>query len=52
MNDIFWELCSGAPWIDLSKCYGHGKIIYNQFNRWSKAGVMSTIFNSADPNSG
>jgi len=45
MNGIFWVLCSGAPWRDLPERYGHWKTIYNRFNRWSKAGVISIIFN-------
>ncbi|MEH0835374.1 IS5 family transposase [Pectobacterium cacticida] len=45
MNGIFWVLCSGAPWRDLPERYGHWKTIYNRFNRWSKTGVMNSIFN-------
>ncbi len=45
MNGIFWVLCSGAPWRDLPERYGQWKTIYNHFNRWSKTGVMNSIFN-------
>ncbi|ACT08885.1 Transposase and inactivated derivatives-like protein [Dickeya chrysanthemi Ech1591] len=45
MNGIFWVLCSGAPWRDLPERYGQWKTIYNRFNRWSKAGIMNSIFN-------
>ncbi|MEH0875758.1 IS5 family transposase [Pectobacterium cacticida] len=45
MNGIFWVPCSGAPWRDLPERYGHWKTIYNRFNRWSKTGVMNSIFN-------
>ncbi|MDF7680404.1 IS5 family transposase [Enterobacteriaceae bacterium ESL0689] len=45
MNGIFWILCSGAPWRDLPERYGCWKTIYNRFNRWSKSGVMNSIFN-------
>jgi transposase len=38
-------LCSGAPWRDLPERYGHWKTVYNRFNRWSKAGIMNSIFN-------
>lgn len=45
MNGIFWVLCSGAPWRDLPERYGQWKTIYNRFNRWSKSGVINSIFN-------
>ncbi|EOL8851569.1 IS5 family transposase [Klebsiella michiganensis] len=45
MNGIFWVLCSGAPWRDLPERYGHWKTIYNRFNRWSKMGIINSIFN-------
>ncbi|MBN3064288.1 IS5 family transposase [Pectobacterium aquaticum] len=45
MNGIFWVLCSGAPWRDLPERYGQCKTIYNRVNRWSKAGIMNSIFN-------
>jgi len=45
MNGIFWVLCSGAPWRDLPERYGNWKTIYNRFNRWSKSGVINSIFN-------
>ena len=45
MNGIFWVLCSGAPWRDLPERYGHWKTIYNRFNRWSKSGIINSIFN-------
>ncbi|WP_263058664.1 IS5 family transposase [Pectobacterium colocasium] len=45
MNGIFWVLCSGAPWRDLPERYGHWKTIYNRFNRWSKTGIMNSLFN-------
>ncbi|MZI88882.1 IS5 family transposase [Dickeya dianthicola] len=49
MNGIFWVLCSGAPWRDLPERYGQWKTIYNRFNRWSKAGIMNSIFNKLLP---
>ncbi len=45
MNGIFWVLCSGAPWRDLPERYGNWKTIYNRFNRWSKSGIINSIFN-------
>ena len=45
MNGIFWVLCSEAPWRDLPERYGHWKTIYNRFNRWSKTGIMNSLFN-------
>ncbi|WP_154666970.1 transposase [Chania multitudinisentens] len=38
-------LCSGAPWRDLPERYGHWKTIYNQFNQWSRVGIINRIFN-------
>ncbi|MZG44024.1 IS5 family transposase [Dickeya dianthicola] len=49
MNGIFWVLCSGALWRDLPERYGQWKTIYNRFNRWSKAGIMNSIFNKLLP---
>ncbi|WP_370558360.1 IS5 family transposase [Edwardsiella tarda] len=45
INGMFWVLCSGAPWRDLPERYGPWKTVYNRFNRWSKSGVISIIFN-------
>ncbi|HGB6406223.1 TPA: IS5 family transposase, partial [Salmonella enterica subsp. enterica serovar Oranienburg] len=45
INGMFWVLCSGAPWRDLPERYSPWKIVYNRFNRWSKSGVISIIFN-------
>ncbi|PHM30393.1 transposase [Xenorhabdus szentirmaii DSM 16338] len=45
MNGMFWGLCSGAPWRDLPERYGPWKTVYNRFNRWSKSGIISMIFN-------
>jgi transposase len=44
MNRIFWVLCSGAPCRDLPERYGNWKTIYNCVNRWSKSGVINSIF--------
>lgn len=41
---MFWVLCSGAPWRDLPERYSSWKTVYNRFNRWSKSGVINTIF--------
>lgn len=45
LNRIFWVLCSGAPWHDVPERYGPWKTIYNRFNRWSKSGLLDSIFN-------
>ena len=45
INGIFWVLCTGAPWRDLPDRYGSWKTVYNRFNRWSKEGIITIIFN-------
>jgi transposase len=44
LNGMFWILRSGAPWRDLPERYGPWKTVYNRFNRWAKAGVFETVF--------
>lgn len=43
LNGIFWVLRSGAPWADLPERYGPRTTVYNQFNRWRKAGVWDRL---------
>jgi transposase len=43
LNGIFWILRSGSPWRDLPGRYGPHTTCYNQFRRWTKAGVWNRI---------
>ena len=43
---IFWKLRTGAPWRDLPERFGPWSSIYNQFNRWSKNGIINSLFKS------
>jgi transposase len=44
VEGILWRLRTGAPWRDLPSEFGDWKVIYNQFNRWSKNGLWEKIF--------
>ncbi len=43
---IAWKLRTGAPWRDLPERFGPWSSIYNQFNRWSKKGIIESLFKS------
>lgn len=43
---ICWKLRTGAPWRDLPEEFGPWSTIYNQFNRWSKNGIIEVVFKS------
>ena len=44
VEGILWRIRTGAPWRDLPNEFGDWKVIYNQFNRWSKKGIWKKIF--------
>jgi transposase len=44
INGIFYVLRTGSPWRDLPERYGPYTTIYNRYNRWAKAGVWLSIF--------
>jgi transposase len=44
VNGIFYILRTGAPWRDLPARYGPYTTVYNQFNRWSKRGIWTAVF--------
>ncbi len=44
INGIFYVLRTGSPWRDLPERYGPYTTVYNRYNRWAKAGVWLTIF--------
>ena len=44
INGIFYALRVGCPWRDLPSQYGpYTTVVYNRFNRWSKAGIWDKI---------
>ena len=44
IEGILWRLRTGAPWRDLPLSFGPWQTVYNRFNRWSKNGVWSVLF--------
>ena len=44
---ICWKLRTGAPWRDLPERFGPWNTIFSQFNRWSKKGIIESLFKSA-----
>ena len=44
INGIFYVLRTGSPWRDLPERYGPYTTVYNRYNRWAKAGVWLSIF--------
>jgi transposase len=44
LNGVFYVLRTGSPWRDLPERYGPYTTVYNRYNRWAKAGVWLTIF--------
>jgi putative transposase len=44
LNAIFYVLRAGIPWRDLPERYGPYTTAYNRFNRWSRRGMWTRIF--------
>jgi transposase len=44
LNGIFYVLRTGSPWRDLPERYGPYTTVYNRFNRWARAGVWVSVF--------
>lgn len=44
IEGILWRMRIGSPWRDLPTEFGPWKTIYNQFNRWSKRGILERLF--------
>lgn len=42
---VLYRYRAGVPWRDLPERFGHWKVVYNRFNRWSKTGVWRRVFN-------
>lgn len=43
INGILWILRTGAPWRDLSDCYGAWETVSGRFYAWRKRGVRQQI---------
>lgn len=53
INAIFWIAKTGAPWRDLPERFGNWNSVFQRFNRWGKAGVLSEIMTQLqDPDLG
>jgi len=44
VNAIFFVAKTGIPWRDLPERFGHWHKVFQRFNRWSKKGVFTRIF--------
>jgi transposase len=43
LNGIFWIARTGAQWRDLPERYGNWDAVYQQFARWTKAGLWEFL---------
>lgn len=41
---VLWIARTGSPWRDLPEYFGHWHRIYVRYERWSKKGVWSRVF--------
>ncbi len=51
LDGVFWITRTGAPWRDLHEHFGKWNSVYQQFRRWTLAGVwelMLEAFNESD----
>ena len=44
VNAVIWIARTGAPWRDLPERFGEWNSVYQRFNRWSKSGVWTRVF--------
>ena len=44
LHAVCWILKTGAPWRDLPHEFGSWHLVYKRFARWSRRGVLDTIF--------
>lgn len=43
VNAVLWIAKTGAPWRDLPERFGNWNSVFQRFNRWCKAGVLTTV---------
>ena len=41
---VLWVLRTGAPWRDLPERFGPWNTAFQRYNRWSKKGVWTAVF--------
>ena len=41
---VLWWRRTGVPWRDLPDVFGPWKTVFNRFDRWSKAGKWTSLF--------
>ena len=46
LDGVFWILRTGAPWRDLSECYGNWNSVFRRFCRWRDRGVWEKLLDS------
>lgn len=44
VSGVVYDIKHGLMWRDAPKGYGPHKTIYNRFVRWSRLGVLNSIF--------
>ena len=44
VNGVIWMARTGAPWRDLPEQHGEWNSVFQRFNRWSKSGVWTRVF--------
>ncbi|MEY9981473.1 transposase [Bradyrhizobium yuanmingense] len=44
VDAVLYRYRAGIPWRDLPERFGHWKVVYQRFSRWSKSGVFERIF--------
>lgn len=51
VDAVLFRYRAGIPWRDLPERFGHWKLVYNRYNRWSKTGVWERVFKqlASDP---
>lgn len=45
VEGILFRLRIGCQWADIPSCFGKANSICQSFNRWSKCGIFTNLFN-------
>lgn len=52
LDGIFWIARTGAPWRDLPEEFGRWHSVYQQFRRWTIAGLWDSILEALNETEG